>query len=985
MSGEIFANEEDIRGKLLLPFLKDLDFDESEILLEKSFTVRLGKSQHTIKGRSDILCRRNNANLFIIELKRDSAAIKPQDVEQGISYARLLKGNIAPFTIISNGRETEIYDSITSEELTHKKISESSFWKSGCNMAADLDLGIRYEALKKFVSFSSANLKQFCQSQVQDRMGTIIGSIDTPYAKFIKEIYVQRKGLLAAFDNFINSGSSVFGIAGNAGVGKTSAICSLALEHLEDRFVFFYNASIINKSPLEHIAQDLNLAFSARSESDTVLKKLDELASFINKDILIFIDALDESINPHISLEMSEMSLAVRNLERVKICISCKSSIWKNILKKNDTPNHLYEELNKSHGASAGLEGYPGFLLEGFTKEELKGIIPLYKNAFNFRGTISESLLKELENGFFLRIFSEVYSHRQIPESIDDKELIHSYIKQSLEKTDLGFNKGVRILAKIGKILASHKFSSLETHNDEGLDVENLLEQLGFSIDENIPEDLFSRNILIRSNKEDSYNISFYYSKIRDYIICFHSYRLDKLSNDDFYNTLAVLYENYIGQSALQFYVENASAGQLEILIQYKKDRALDYVQGYDSYLQENFRKFKNLFDPKTQGDIGIFLPKEILREDGYALFPLHSDSSNQLQLENLGFSENLDHNIFYRRGVQSVHGSNIPLMIRDQNEIIRKNIFKQLKEMVYKGYLNAYNSEMLLVEELSVILYHYSKKLNYSFNIKDYYLPRYESLYPIDLRELRARILRFRATEYYGRKQTDPDLLHILVDKAVNEDIAIPKLNISGDFPPFEELFKIVEILLKKGCTEIKEHYLPAPDKSIAETQNFYEQNRSMHIPEIRTVQYSAEQAKLYIETFFKNLDICYKDFAEYFFPGFTDQFDFYNSMPHEYFFFMQEGNIRKRGLFGFRTSQDGKSKVNFENFKPPQKVFESNIGIKTLYTFEFDDILKIDEPVKTVQRINSSKVDEFCILRNWIYKFLKEDMDPLFKKHKE
>jgi len=981
----MFANEEDIRGKLLLPFLKDLGFDESEIILEKSFSIRLGKSQHTITGRADILCKRNGVNLFVIELKRDSVAIKPDDVEQGISYARLLKGNIAPFTIISNGKKTHIYDSITSQELTHKPISESLFWKSGCTLAADLDLSIRYEALKKFISFSGPNLKEFCQSQVIDRMGTIVGSIDTPYAKFIKELYVQRKNLLIAFNKFTNSNASVFGIAGSAGVGKTSVMCSLALQHLEDKFVFFYNASLINKSPVEHIAQDLNLNFSSRSESDIVLKKLDELGSFINKDILIFIDAIDESINPHLSLELSEMALAVRNLERVKICFSCKSSIWKNILKNNDTPTYLYEELKKAHGPNVGLEGYPGFLLEGFTSEELKGIIPLYKSAFDFRGTISESLLKELENGFFLRIFSEVYSHKQIPLSIDDKELIHKYVKQSLEKTDLGFNKGVRILAKIGKILVSHKFSSLEAHLDEGLEVENLLEKLEYSIDENLPEDLFSRNILIRSNKEDSYNISFYYSKIRDYVICFHSYRLDKLNYDDFYNTLAVLYRNYIGQSALQFYIENAVTGHHEILIKYKKDRALHYAQGYNTFLEENFRKFKNLFDPKTQGAIGIFLPNDIIREDGYAFFPLDSDSSTPVQFESLAFSDNRDHNIFYRRGVQRVHGSNTPIMIAEQTKIIRQNIFKQLKEIVYKGHLNAYNSEILHLEELSVILYYYSKKLNYNFNIKDYYLPRYELLYPIDLVELRAKLYRFRVTEHYNRKQTDPDLLNALVDKALNENISIPKLNIGGDFPPFEELLEIVENLLHKGHTEINEHYLPLPDKSIAETQAFYEQNRTMYTSEIRTAQYNEEQARLYSETFFKNLDICYRDFVEYCFPRYKNQFDFYTSLPHEYFFYMEDGNILKRGWFGFRTSQNGKSKVNFENYKPPQKVFDANIGITALYPFEFDDILKIDQPVKTVHHINSSKVDEFCVLRNWVYKFLKEDMDPLFKKNDE
>src|SRR5690606_31569178 len=131
-------------------------FDASEISLEKSFSIRLGKSKHTIKstlkGRSDILCKRNGKNLFIIELKNDSLSITQDDIDQGISYARLLE-EIAPFTIITNGKTTKIFDSISRRELTGTKISEqSSFWQNDYTLSTEVDLRIRYEALKKFVS-----------------------------------------------------------------------------------------------------------------------------------------------------------------------------------------------------------------------------------------------------------------------------------------------------------------------------------------------------------------------------------------------------------------------------------------------------------------------------------------------------------------------------------------------------------------------------------------------------------------------------------------------------------------------------------------------------------------------------------------------------------------------------------------------------------------------------------------------------------------
>ena len=978
-------NEEEVRGKILLPYLSDLGFDVSEISLEKSFAIRLGKLKRVINGRSDILCKRNGKNLFIIELKNDSISIDQADIEQGISYARLLDDNIAPFTIITNGKETKIFDSISREELTGTKISkQSNSWQSDYTLSTDIDLRIRYEALKKFVSFSAENLKTFCEAQVRDRMGTIVGNIDNPYAKFVKELSIPRKDLQDAFDNFTDSEASVFGIVGSAGVGKTSTMCSLALQKLESEFVFFYNASIINKSPLELLAQDLNGVFSSKSESDIVLKKLDEIGKFLNKNVLIFIDAIDESTDSNLALELSEIALTVRALEKVKICISCKSNIWSSILKKNDTPTHLFEELNKFHYKISSLNNCPGFLLEDFTAEETQKVIPIYKHVFGFKGQISESLFKALKNGFFLRIFSEVYSQREIPLEINDKELIKKYIQQSLEKmTNISSQFGLRILAKIGKILIDHKYSSREAHYDEGLEVESLIEKLEFSLEEAIPEDLFTRNILIKSNKEDSYNISFYYSKIRDYIICFHSYKLDKLNDNEFYNSLETFYENYIGQSAISFYIENASDSHKRTLSRFKKDKSLQYVNSYNNYLDKHFFEFKDKFNPQTKGDIGIFLPYDLIQDDGYALFPLKPNSPNKLQYERFGNLFNND--LFFKKGVNSIHSSNISLLTANQDKTIRQDIFKQLKEIIDKGKISVYNSDILLLEQVSTILYYYSKQLGYSYKLNDYYLPRFDLIYPINLSDLKDRIYKFRVTEHYKWQNLEPKIRAAKVDEALRENLNIPILKTTGDFPPFEELFKIIEILLNKGYNEIVEHHLPYPDISLNETKTFL--SRNLDIPQIRTLQFSQEQAKLYIERFLEHFESCYKEFVECSFPTFKDNFPFFSTMPHEYFVYQRDFDGLIHGdLMGHRPSKCKEVKIYFKTFASSKEAFERG-ETNILRGFILEQILHNDylHKIKTIDKINTSKIDEFCVLRNWIYRFLKEDMKDLFKENKE
>ena len=85
-------------------------------------------------------------------------------------------------------KTTRIFDSISRQELSGTNISDqSSFWKNGYSLSTDQDLRIRYEALKNFISLSPDNLKTFCESQVNDRMGQIIGDFDSPYSKFVKK------------------------------------------------------------------------------------------------------------------------------------------------------------------------------------------------------------------------------------------------------------------------------------------------------------------------------------------------------------------------------------------------------------------------------------------------------------------------------------------------------------------------------------------------------------------------------------------------------------------------------------------------------------------------------------------------------------------------------------------------------------------------------------------------------------------------------
>ncbi|NJO49316.1 MAG: type I restriction enzyme HsdR N-terminal domain-containing protein [Leptolyngbyaceae cyanobacterium RM2_2_4] len=118
-------SEEDIRTRVVATWLADHGFTAENISVEYSFEIRLGrgifrvsseKSVHSsvFRPRADVLVRScvDARNLLIVEVKAPDEPLDENAKEQGISYARLLRdGGIAPFVVLTNGSETNIYDS----------------------------------------------------------------------------------------------------------------------------------------------------------------------------------------------------------------------------------------------------------------------------------------------------------------------------------------------------------------------------------------------------------------------------------------------------------------------------------------------------------------------------------------------------------------------------------------------------------------------------------------------------------------------------------------------------------------------------------------------------------------------------------------------------------------------------------------------------------------------------------------------------------
>jgi hypothetical protein len=976
-------NEEEIRSKLILPFISDLGFDINDISLEQYYSIKLGKKEKQMGGKSDLLCKKNDQNLFVVEIKRDKHKITEADINQAISYSRALVGNIAPFTIVTNGKTIRIFDTITKEDLSGKPIStQSEYWKNGCKLSLDEDLNIRYQALLSFVSFSNDNFKIFSKEQIKDNLKLVSGDIDSPRAKFIESLHVQRINLKQDFEEFQKSDKSVFGLVGDAGVGKTCSMCSLAIESSKDHFTFFYNGTLISQPIIDEISQDLNLFFSTKIEREKVLNKLQELATQAKKNVIIFIDAIDENISTFFPNELSGLTNSVSKFDKLKICISCKTTVWDRFLTRNETNNNTFHELTQFHGNNKE-QNYPGFYLETFDQNESNDIVPLYRKAFNFKGEISNELEEKLKNGFFLRIFSEVYRNREVPKNISDLELIKTYLSKSLKIAFVDIQDGLRYLSELGKAILKHDKSTFPFIKAEGLNVEVAINEIQLPLGNKIPQELFDRNILIKSGDDVSYQISFYYSSIRDYIICYHSYQLDKLGDDQFNETLEKFHENQVGQSAINFYLNNADLSKKNIYDRFKKAKLISYAKSYNQYLDKYYGILKKKFNPYTEGKIGIIIPENFELKDGYSLCPINDDTVKSFKTDNFNddFNTPFYKSSIYKKGGRTIHFSSDQLLVRDQNEIIEKYCFQQLKKIIEDGELVEYGSNIILIEKVVTILYYNYKELKYDYTIDDFRLPRFNQVYPLNLIDLRDRLYKFRAEHYYKRNKIEKSQISKMVDFALNRKEEIPPLNVTGSFPPFEELYKIVNILIDRGITKLDSHYLPTSDISLKEIKDKFYRKSGVKNETIRIAQFSVERMKEYITTLFTHVEIAYKELVESCFIHFLKDLNYYNNMPHHFYIYLNEEN-EFYGCYGKKSSDNSQFKVEFKRRdKENSKLKEDGISWYRIYYL--DKFLNVQNSIQTVPGFAMEKVNENCIIRNLVYDILIQDFNLIFKKH--
>lgn len=460
-------SEDDIRTKVVYEWLKDIGVSKDEIFVEKTITLVLGRGTHKINSRADVLVKNAaNKNLLLVEVKKDDHSLKTGDELQALSYARSLHDGIAPFTILTNGSESKIFDSVSGEALSFSTIPKDHHYvKSGFQPTGDA-IAYRREALEYLISLSKENLNAFCKGQQEFRMSLLKGSFAESGKKYIPSLFVERKKQYDELhEKLIGSEKrrNLILLVGPPQHGKTCFMCNSAERLLsEGHPVLFYPAIGLNSGLFQSINEDFDWCFGEHMQTHQWINRVNNIGQTLNKRVFLFVDGWNEMTYQK-ALEINYECQRLK-LDHIAIVISTTSSSLENLL-IDEAGNLTYvaESAKLNHPSIKRLTTEPlkdssnlGIVQIGrYDQGEISKAKELYARAFNVKFNEISPLLFD---PFYLRIAAEQYSGRETPKDITQSGLIKASLiakarRRGIKEVDLyaGLSQLASIFFELGR------------------------------------------------------------------------------------------------------------------------------------------------------------------------------------------------------------------------------------------------------------------------------------------------------------------------------------------------------------------------------------------------------------------------------------------------------------------------------------------------------------------------------------------------------
>ena len=430
-------NEEEVKVRVVLPWLDRLGIDRTEIQLERTFSVRIGRSTVPVgapsgenaqkRGRLDLLVKRGEQNLFIVEVKGEGIPLEDADRDQAISYARLVHP-IAPFAVVTNGIEWRIYDAVTKQNVEAREIQK------GSDFTVSLSDEDRAAAAEFFLGYSIENLLSFCRVQVDTSLGPLRGKPGDPSRRYLPDCHVEREEFRNVVTDFLGGASPMLAVVADSGHGKTSSACYLAERLLDHGLpVLYFRGLMLEGALLAGLQEEFGWTFSEQLNPIALVRRIQRCVA--TRSLLIVLDGIDEW-----SYEQAPQHLAntIRHLDGgpIRVLATSGPAGWQRFVELRGQPTGLEKHLHRCAVAGSNTKSAV-FQLGAMPDREFFTAVERYRSAFRVSGGFErEAFEMARESGLMLRLLFEVASaagHSNL--TLDGFDLFGRYLDIVAKKT----------------------------------------------------------------------------------------------------------------------------------------------------------------------------------------------------------------------------------------------------------------------------------------------------------------------------------------------------------------------------------------------------------------------------------------------------------------------------------------------------------------------------------------------------------------------
>lgn len=289
-------------------------FNEVEVIHQKSFTLKLGHhdllvdqkqpSKFGTRAISDVLLKVGSKNIILLELKKEGLILTPQDIDQGISYARLID-QMPPVTVISNGSEHLLYDTYTKKELDtdHLDADKLSTILEGAFTLAKND---SKEALSILLNGDHFLFSEVINDISKNKFEELTGEITDYNSPICSDFSIKRDIVTLIEPEFKTK--PLVGIVSGAYSGKTNVLYQFFQENKSDSYIYYLDCYDYNASILQELANAFSAKTSLLINADRIREWLiNSLSSNDNNKFYLLIDNFNKDIPDYVMKDILEL------------------------------------------------------------------------------------------------------------------------------------------------------------------------------------------------------------------------------------------------------------------------------------------------------------------------------------------------------------------------------------------------------------------------------------------------------------------------------------------------------------------------------------------------------------------------------------------------------------------------------------------------------------------------------------------------------